>query len=100
MQNRTTVHRAVSHLRSARRLRLQRAGDFLGAVALDDVADFDVVEVLDGDTAFVPLLHFANVVLEAAKRSDGTVVHFHAVAHDANTRLTSDRPVADVATGH
>ena len=60
----------------------QRSGDFLGAVALDDVADLDVVEVLDGDTALVALLHFADVVLEAAERADGAVVHLDAVAND------------------
>ena len=34
---------------------------------LDDVADLDVVEVLDADTALEPFAHFADVVLEAAK---------------------------------
>src|SRR4051794_10432140 len=61
--------------RSARGLRLQGASDLLGAIALDDVADFHVIEVFDGDTTLVSLLHLADVVLEAPERSDGTVVH-------------------------
>src|SRR5256885_1962930 len=65
----------VRHLDS-RLLGLQRACNLLGAIRLDDIADLEVVEVLDSNTALVALLHFAHVVLEAAKRSDCAVVDF------------------------
>ena len=70
--------------RSALRSRFERPRDFLGAIALDDVADLDVVEVLDADTALEPFAHFAHVVLEAAQRRDRAVVHLDAVADDAD----------------
>src|SRR5690606_9982969 len=54
---------AVSR-RSAGRSRLERTGDFFGAVDLDEIADLEVVEVLDADTALVAFLDFLDVVLE------------------------------------
>ena len=61
------VHHPALPRASARCVRYQRSGNFLGAIALDDVADLDVVEVLDGDTALVTLLDFADIILEASK---------------------------------
>src|SRR5687768_7868337 len=97
----TLVRRGPARLNGTlvRRLGLEGSRDFLGAVALDDVADLHVVEVLDGDTAFVALLHLTDVVLEPAQRADGTVVYLDAVADDAHARLPRDRAVAHVASG-
>ena len=57
---------------------LERPRDFFLAVALDHVADLDVVEVLDADAALVAFLHFLHVVLEAAQRRDGARVDLDA----------------------
>src|SRR5688572_20985188 len=78
-------------------VRSQRPGDLLGAVALDHVADFDVVEVLDADAALVAFLHFLHVVLEAAERADRPVVDLLAVPNDADAALAVDQARAHVA---
>src|SRR5512142_700847 len=70
--------------------RLQRAGDFLGLVALDDVANLDVVEVLDANAALVPLRHFLHVVLEAAQRRERPVEHLDATTNHAHATLAID----------
>src|ERR1019366_663888 len=62
----------------SRRGRREGAGDGLLAVALENVADLDVVEVLDADAALEPVLHFLHVVLEAAQGSDHAVVRLDA----------------------
>src|SRR5215207_4042343 len=84
--------RTASATRSARRLlrrcgRLERSRDLLLAIALDDVAHLDVVEVLDADTALETFAHFLHIVLEAAQRADGTFVNLGTVANDARTCL-------------
>ena len=63
---------------------VERARHFLGAVALDDVADLDVVEVLDADTALVAFL--TSFTSSLKRRSDAmrAVVHLDAVANDAH----------------
>src|SRR5579875_2660068 len=57
---------------------------------LDHVAWFDVVEVLQPDTAFVPGRHFAHVILEAAQRSDLTLPRDPAIAHQTRTSVARD----------
>src|SRR5436853_7074057 len=47
-----------------------RRGDLLDDVALDLVADLDVVEVLQADAALVALAHLGHVVLHAPKAGD------------------------------
>src|ERR671933_2557178 len=78
----------------------QRPGDLLRPVALDDVPNLDVVEVLDPDAALEALAHLADVVLEAAERRDGTVVHRDAVADDARAVLPRDDAVPHEAPSH
>src|SRR3954465_8409604 len=65
---------------SSRGRRIEGARHFLGAVALDDVAALDVVEVLDADAAFEAFAHLAHVVLEALERREGAVEHLDAIA--------------------
>src|SRR4051812_5249509 len=38
--------------------------------ALDDVADFDVIEVGNADTAFHTVAHFAGIIFETLERPD------------------------------
>src|SRR5476649_1318829 len=83
----------------ARRGRGERARDRFLAIALEQIADLDVVEVLDADAALEPVLHFLHVVLEAAERADDAVVHFGAVANHAHAALPVDHAAADDAAG-
>src|SRR5688500_3018381 len=78
---------------------LQRTGDFLRAVRLDDVADLEIVEVLDADTALETLTHLRHVVLEAAERRDDAVVDLGAVTNDAHAGLAIDDAVSNEAPG-
>ena len=50
------------------------AGDFLHDVALKDIAFLDVVELLNGHTAFVVLRDLLDGVLEALQGADDTVI--------------------------
>src|SRR5215212_4848434 len=72
--------------------RVEGARDLLGAVALDQVADLDVVEVLDADAALEALADLAHVVLEAPQRRDRAVVHLRPVADYADAPLAVDDP--------
>src|SRR5512142_37474 len=77
--------------------RFERARDFLGAIALDDVADLDVVEVLDANAA---LETFAHLVLKALERGNRAVEHLHAVADDTDTALPVDHAAPHRAAGN
>src|SRR5690606_17697895 len=65
---------------SAHHVRLQRPSDLSPLVALDLVADLDVVVVAHADAAFGPGAHFRHVVLEAPQRFELTLVDHHVVA--------------------
>src|SRR6185436_7194473 len=54
---------------------------------LDDVADLDVVELLEADAALEARLDLGHVVLEAAERADLPLVDDLAVAQQARLRV-------------
>src|SRR3989454_474905 len=76
---------------------VERAGDLLDAIRFDQVADLDVVEVLDADAALEALPHLAHVVLEALEGGDRALVHLHAVADHPHPRRPGDDPGAHEA---
>src|SRR4249920_2642572 len=76
------------------------ARDLLDAVRFDQVAHLDVVEVLDADAALEPLADLAHVVLEALQRRQRAVVHFHAVANDADAPGARDHAAAHETAGN
>src|SRR5438445_4469617 len=78
---------------------VERAGDLLDAIRFDQVADLDVVEVLDADAALEALPHLAHVVLEALEGRDGALVHLHAVPDHAHQCGAADDAGADEAPG-
>src|SRR5262245_22130715 len=82
---------------SRRRRGFERARHFFRAVALDDVADLDVVVVLDADAALESFANFADVVLEALEGRNGAVERFDAVANDPHAALPIDHTTADCA---
>ena len=75
------------HDASGRRGGFKRAREFLGAITLDDVADLDVVEILDTDAALEAFANLAHVVLEPLERRERAVEHLDAVANDAHAAL-------------
>src|SRR5688500_10634537 len=79
--------------------RLEGARDLLGTVALDHVADLEVVEVLDADAALEALLDLLHVVLEAAERAEVAVVDLDRVADHADLGAALERAAADVRAG-
>src|SRR6185437_2930283 len=88
-------HCETSRCRGARR---KRARDLFLGVALDNVADLDVVEVLDADTALEALAHFTHIILEAAQRADDAVVHLDTIANDTHATRAVDDSIAHAAT--
>src|SRR6266542_3036085 len=73
--------------------------DLLCDEGFDDVADLVIVETFDGDTAFVSLLHFADVFFESAQAADVAFEEDHVVADQAGMRRAFDRPVRYHAAG-
>src|SRR6185503_20903297 len=86
--------RAPGMSRSGGDRRLEGARDRLGAIALDHVANLDVVEVFHRDAALEAFAHLADVVLEALERRDRSVEDLDAVADDAHATLAIDHAAA------
>src|SRR5207248_4076254 len=63
----------------------------------DHVADLDVVVLLEADAALDPGPHLADIVLEAAQRSDLPLVHDDVVAQQPRLRVAGAR---DAPLGH
>src|SRR4051812_6838542 len=88
----TDDHVSVDRRRSAGG-RLEGARHLFSAIALDDITDLEIVEVLDADAALETLANFTHILLEATERRDGAVVDLDPVTDDARTSL----PVHDTA---
>ena len=73
------------------------AGDLLHDVALEDVALFDVVELVDGHAALVVLRDLLDGVLEALQRADLALVDDDVVAQHAHLAVARDLAVLDIA---
>src|SRR3954468_21851886 len=63
---------------------LQRAGDLFDFEAFDDVADLDILVILERHTAFVAVAHLADLVLEALQRLQRAFVDHDVVAQQAD----------------
>src|SRR5439155_27262909 len=74
--------------------RLRRDGHPFHREHLDDVADLDVVELLEADPALESGLHLAHVVLEAAQRPDLAFVDDDVIAQEARLRVARARDAA------
>src|SRR5690606_35864382 len=75
----------------------QRTSDLLHAVALDDVADLDVVEVGDVQTAFEALPDLSDIVLEPLEAAQLALVHLDPVPDDAHAAAALKLAVRDHA---
>src|SRR5262245_46971254 len=80
----------------------RRDRDALHREDFDDIADLDVIELLEPDAALEPALHFADIVLEAAQRSDLALVDHDVVAQQPRLRVTRarDASLGDDADGN
>src|SRR5687767_10195249 len=81
---------------------LHRYSDALHREDFDHVADLDVVVIRQADAALEARLHLADVVLEAAQRSDLAFVHDDVVAQQAGLRFAGacDAPFGHHAAGN
>src|SRR5258708_34012290 len=76
-----------------------RRGDLFDHVALDLIADLDVVEILQTDTALKAFAYFRGVVLESPQRRNVAFPDYHRVANQAGARIALHDAVAHHAPG-
>ena len=67
--------------------------------ALDNVTFLDVVEIRNAHAAFVPAADFLDVVLEAAKGTDSSLVDDDSVPDDADFGIPDHLSAEDSASG-
>ena len=65
----------------------------LNGVALDDVADLEVVEVQNTDSTLEALTDFLDVILETADRLDSALPDDDGVAEQTNLVVSADLAV-------
>src|SRR5688572_1317827 len=78
---------------------VERAGQLLELVGLDEVVHLQRIVALEPDAALEALLDLADVVLEALERGDAPVPDHVVVADQAHLRGALDRARHDVAAG-
>src|SRR4051812_9511806 len=76
---------------------LQCAGDLLDLEAFDDVADLNVLVVLERHAALVALADLAHLFLEPLQRPQTAFVDHHVVAQQAHLCAAPDDPLGDHA---
>src|SRR5262249_14177612 len=72
--------------------------DLLELEGFDDITDFDVVESLDTDAAFISRFHFSDILLEAAEGGHAALVHDDVVSQEANLRSSQHLPVHHIGS--
>src|SRR3954470_6803619 len=77
--------------------RLERARHFFDLERFQHVADLEVVEVLDADTALETLLHPPDVFLEALQARQTTLVDLAAIPDNPDGVAAPDQAVANEA---
>jgi len=74
--------------------------DLLDHVVLDLVADLDVVEILEADTALETFADFGGIVFESTQRRDVAFPRDYPVANKTRARVALDNAVDHHAAGH
>src|SRR5687767_4029611 len=77
----------------------QCASHRLNTEALDQVADLDVIEVVNADTTLEALTNFAHVILEAFQAADFAFKNLDAIPNQPHACLAIDDAFGDLATG-
>src|SRR5262249_15192510 len=73
---------------------------FLGDKGFDLVTDFDVIKVLDTNTAFVSACDFRSIFLEALQGCDLTFEYHDIVSQQPDLRVAGDLAIRDIAAGN
>src|SRR5213596_2545476 len=77
-----------------------RRRDFLDHVVLDLVANLDIVEILEADTALETFADFGRIVFESTQRRDVAFPGNHAVPNKTRARVAPDDAVDHHAAGN
>ena len=88
------------HLPGSGNRRSQLGSNTLHSECLDYVADLNVVEVHERDTAFETVLDLAGIVLEALESFDFAGVNEFAIALNTNLAVAAHGAIGHVATGN
>src|SRR3984893_2809722 len=92
----STARIAACSLR-ARSPASQRALDLLHAIAFDDITNPHVLVILERHAAFLPGLHFLDLVLEALQGRELAFMHHDIVADEPHMGAALNRAVGDPA---
>src|SRR5262249_16335453 len=60
---------------------------------LDDIAWFDITEILESDTAFVTSQYLARIIFKAAQGGNAAVPYHTPIAYQARTGISQYPPV-------
>src|SRR5262245_42469136 len=77
--NNSTVQRPTMIL-TGQTYALELCGNLIDRIGFNNIPYLDVVEIFDANSTLVALLHFTDIVLEAAQRSELPLVDHHVIA--------------------
>src|SRR5688500_398941 len=80
--------------------RFELALDLDELVCLDDIADADIVQAVDRQTALEALLHFLDIVLDTLERCKRACEDLETVAKNTDLVVAGDLSVEHHTTGH
>src|SRR5581483_2808884 len=75
-------------------------GDAFSHEGLDDVADFNVAVIGDGDAAFHAVANFAGIIFEATQGADLSAEDNYVVAKQADLGIALDNAICNSATSN
>ena len=77
----------------------ERGGlDLFDNVCLDNISHLDIGEMLESDPAFESGLHFGDVILEAAQRTDFSLVNHRVVPEQPGFGIAPDHAIQHVGS--
>src|SRR5690606_7947121 len=74
--------------------------DFLHGVTFDDVFHLNVVEVFDGNTAFVTCFDLSDIVFKSLQLVDLTVMDNNPVPNDTDFVFPGNKTIGDITSGY
>ena len=67
-------------------------------IRFDHVAQFEIVEAIQRDTTFIPLLHFAHVIFKAAQTANRSIKDDDVIADQPRLRSAFDEAIQHIRT--
>src|SRR5262245_46440164 len=96
--NNSTVQRPTMML-TGQTYALELCGNLIDRIGFNNIPYLDVVEIFDADSTFVALLHFTDILLEAAQRPELPLVDHHVIAdHSDSDSRAGDRAVHHIGS--